>query len=113
MPVEHPVISTALEVWGCVAICHLILSDVRSRDTAPFRDSLCWGKRMLGHGQLARVALGLLAIVLVAVPATALAATNVISRIAGTGAAGFGGDGGPAGAAVLGTPYDVAFQADG
>ncbi len=38
---------------------------------------------------------------------------NVITTVAGTGAAGFSGDGGPATAAALNTPYDVIFDGAG
>jgi N-acetylneuraminic acid mutarotase/sugar lactone lactonase YvrE len=40
-------------------------------------------------------------------------ATNVITTVAGTGAAGYSGDGGPAKAAMLDNPYDVALDAAG
>ena len=41
------------------------------------------------------------------------AATGIIATIAGTGAYGFGGDGGPATAAVLGLPVDVTLDGAG
>ena len=40
-------------------------------------------------------------------------ATGVITRIAGTGVGGFGGDGGPATAAVIDHPFDIIFDAAG
>jgi len=41
------------------------------------------------------------------------AKTHVITTVAGTGVAGFGGDGGPAGAAQLRQPHSIAFDAQG
>ena len=41
------------------------------------------------------------------------AANGIISTIAGTGTAGFGGDGGPASAALLNSPFGVAVDASG
>jgi sugar lactone lactonase YvrE len=41
------------------------------------------------------------------------AQTGVITRVAGTGTAGYSGDGGAARAAKLNVPYDVAFDRDG
>jgi DNA-binding beta-propeller fold protein YncE len=41
------------------------------------------------------------------------AKTHVITTVAGTGAAGFGGDGGPATAAQLRQPHSIAFDAQG
>jgi streptogramin lyase len=41
------------------------------------------------------------------------AKTHTISMIAGTGTAGFGGDGGPAAAAQLRQPHSIEFDADG
>jgi sugar lactone lactonase YvrE len=38
---------------------------------------------------------------------------GVITTVAGTGTAGFSGDGGPGVEAALNTPYDIAFDADG
>jgi sugar lactone lactonase YvrE len=38
---------------------------------------------------------------------------GVISTVAGTGTAGFSGDGGPGSAAALSSPIDIAFDADG
>ena len=58
------------------------------------------------------VALGVAAALLLWVPA-APAATNNIFTVAGTGTAGFSGDGGLATAAQLDTPTDVAATADG
>jgi hypothetical protein len=45
--------------------------------------------------------------------ATAAASTNTIVTVAGTGAAGYSGDGGPASAAVLGVPVGVKSLPDG
>jgi DNA-binding beta-propeller fold protein YncE len=41
------------------------------------------------------------------------AKTRVISTVAGTGAAGFGGDGGPANQALLRQPHSIAFDREG
>jgi len=41
------------------------------------------------------------------------ARTNMVSTVAGSGEAGYGGDGGPASAALLRQPHSIAFDADG
>ena len=40
-------------------------------------------------------------------------ATNILSNVAGTGFAGYSGDGGPATSAMLNTPYSVILDASG
>jgi glucose/arabinose dehydrogenase len=58
--------------------------------------------------------LGFLALAVAAVGASpALAATNLISTVAGTGVAGFTGDGGPATSARIGVPTEVTAMPDG
>jgi hypothetical protein len=46
-------------------------------------------------------------------PDTSPYAGWIITTVAGTGAAGYAGDGGPASAATLNNPFDVAFDAAG
>src|SRR3989442_14438706 len=42
-----------------------------------------------------------------------IARDGVISTVAGTGKAGYAGDGGPASAAALNEPYEVSFDSEG
>jgi NHL repeat len=65
-----------------------------------------------GRRSVSCAALGVAAAFLLWAPA-APAATNNIFTVAGTGAAGFGGDGGPASAAALNQPIGVAATPDG